>query len=117
YCIDCRRPEPAEARCPECGGLVRPDVVWFGEMLPEATLEAAGMATERAEVFLSIGTSALVYPAAGLPLSALRTGAYVAEFNVQPSAIADAVDEVVLGPAGETLPRLVSAVREARGMV
>jgi NAD-dependent deacetylase len=114
YCIACGRPEMEAARCPECGGLIRPDVVWFGEMLPIDTLEAASRAADRAEVFLCIGTSALVYPAAGLPLAARRAGAYVAEFNVQPSAIAGDVDEVILGPAGETLPRLVSAVREAR---
>ncbi|WP_243664678.1 SIR2 family NAD-dependent protein deacylase [Rhodothermus marinus] len=124
YCIDCGRPadevdleaaaEGKPARCPACGGLIRPDVVWFGEMLPEEALAEAYAACERAEVFLSVGTSAVVYPAAGLPLEAKRAGAYVAEINLQPSAIADEMDALLLGKAGEILPALVEAVRQAR---
>lgn len=123
YCIDCERPagdddldaegEDAVASCPACGGALRPDVVWFGEMLPEGAMARAQDAAATADVFLSIGTSAVVYPAAGLPARARRHGAYVAELNVEPSAIADAVDEVVVGKAGETLPALVRAVRRA----
>ncbi len=124
YCIDCGRPaeevnleaaaEGKPARCPACGGLIRPDVVWFGELLPEEALAEAYAACERAEVFLSVGTSAVVYPAAGLPLEAKRAGAYVAEINLQPSAIADQVDALLLGKAGEILPALVEAVRQTR---
>ncbi len=124
YCIDCGRPadevdleaaaEGKPARCPTCGGLIRPDVVWFGEMLPEEALAEAYATCERAEVFLSVGTSAVVYPAAGLPLEAKRAGAYVAEINLQPSAIADEMDALLLGKAGEILPALVEAVRQAR---
>jgi NAD-dependent deacetylase len=102
------------ARCPACGGLFRPDVVWFGEMLPEGAMERAAAAAERADVFLSVGTSAVVYPAAGLPLIAKACGAYVAEVNVERSAIAGQLSEVVLGPSGEVLPSLVEAVRERR---
>lgn len=122
YCIDCKHPaddlapdsadEPAH--CTACGGLLRPDVVWFGEWLPEDVMDRAAEAARRAEVFLSVGTSAVVYPAAGLPLRAAEHGAYVAEINVSPSAIADRVDEVVLGKAGEVLPALVAALRQAR---
>ena len=133
YCVDCGRPaedadlpaaavpgaeasaEAAEAaRCPVCDGLLRPDVVWFGEWLPADTFEAATESARTADVFLSIGTSAVVYPAAGLPLLAKEHGAYVAEVNVERSAIAGQLDEVVLGPAGEVLPRLVEAVQTAR---
>ncbi|AEN74214.1 NAD-dependent deacetylase [Rhodothermus marinus SG0.5JP17-172] len=124
YCIDCGRPadevdleaaaEGKPVRCPACGGLIRPDVVWFGELLPEEALAEAYAACERAEVFLSVGTSVVVYPAAGLPLEAKRAGAYVAEINLQPSAIADQVDALLLGKAGEILPALVAAVRQAR---
>lgn len=121
YCFDCERPigeavmrpiadgEPAV--CPDCGGLIRPDVVWFGEMLPEGMMERAYAAAERADVMLTIGTSAVVYPAAGIPVRARKAGAYVVEVNVERSAIADAVDEVVIGRAGEVLPRLVEAVK------
>jgi NAD-dependent deacetylase len=116
YCMDCRRPvaqgELATGHCPVCGGLIRPDVVWFGEMLPAGAIEAAHVASVEADVFLSIGTSALVHPAAGFPLEAARHGAYCAEFNVSRSAIADYMDEVVLGPCGQTLPQLERAVRE-----
>lgn len=75
-------------------------------------METAHEAAERADVFLSIGTSAVVYPAAGLPLHARNAGAYVAEINIEPSAIAGEVDEVVQGKAGEVLPELVERVRE-----
>ncbi len=121
YCIDCGAPagrdvlasigDGGEARCPDCGGLLRPAVVWFGEMLPEGAMEQAAEAAANADVFLSVGTSAVVYPAAGLPLVAKDAGAYVAEINVVPSAIARAMDEVVLGRSGEVLPALVAAVR------
>ncbi len=121
YCIDCLQPADGEvmrptaegkrALCRSCGGLIRPDVVWFGEMLPEGALETAYAAAEDAEVFLSVGTSAVVYPAAGIPLQARARGAYVAEINVEPSAIAGELDEVVLGRAGDVLPALVDAVK------
>jgi len=122
YCIDCERPDddddlmrPSSSRkrivCPDCGGLIRPGVVWFGEMLPEGAMEDALAAAERADVFLSIGTSAVVYPAAGIPLRAKESGAYVAEINIEPSAIADELDEMVLGKAGEVLPALIEAVK------
>ena len=122
YCIDCERPDddndlmrPSSSRkrivCPDCGGLIRPGVVWFGELLPEGAMEDALAAAERADVFLSIGTSAVVYPAAGIPLRAKESGAYVAEINIEPSAIADELDEMVLGKAGEVLPALIEAVK------
>lgn len=121
YCVDCGEPagdgdlgaieRGLEARCADCGGLLRPDVTWFGEMLPGGAMEAAAEAAATADVFLSVGTSAVVYPAAGLPLVAKDSGAYVAEVNVERSAIAHALDEVVLGRAGEVLPALVEAVR------
>ncbi len=124
YCVECGKPagpgalaaieNGGEARCPACGGLLRPDVVWFGEMLPEGAFERAAEAAARADVFLSVGTSAVVYPAAGLPLIAKESGAYVAEINVERSDIAHALDEVVLGRSGAVLPTLVAAVRERK---
>ncbi len=123
-CADCGRAatpddlaaieDGAEARCRACDGLLRPDVVWFGEMLPDGAMERAAEAARRADVFLSVGTSAVVYPAAGLPLVAREAGAYVAEINVERSAIAGEMSEVVLGPSGEVLPALVEAVRARR---
>jgi len=102
------------ARCPACSGLLRPDVVWFGEMLPEGAMDRATEAATHAEVFLSVGTSAAVYPAAGLPLVAKAHGAYVAEVNVERSEIVAHLDEHVRGRAGEVLPALVERVRAWR---
>ena len=123
YCMDCERPAEAEtvdaaiqngtpARCPECDGLIRPDVVWFGEMLPPDAVERADSATSEADVFLSIGTSAVVYPAAQFPMEARANGAYVAEINPDTTGITDEIDESIRGPAGEILPALCDAVAE-----
>lgn len=97
-------------RCPHCGGQLRPDVVWFGEMLPAETLRAAEQAAASAEVFFSIGTSAVVYPAAELPLMALRTGAVVVEINPQPTPLTPHATFSLHGAAGEVLPALVASV-------
>lgn len=93
--------------CPKCGANLRPDVVWFGEMLPPDALERANEAAASCDVFMSIGTSALVYPAADLPLMALRAGATVAEVNPQPTALTDRVHHALQGPAGVILPQLL----------
>lgn len=91
----------------ECGGLLRPAIVWFGEMLPMDQWERAMGAAQTADVFLSIGTSASVYPAAGLVQVARQSGAKVVIVNPDPTP-ADALAEWVLrGPAGEMLPRLL----------
>jgi NAD-dependent deacetylase len=121
YCIACGREaseadlagiEAGEAACcPACGGLLRPDVVWFGELLPEGAMEEATEAAATADVFLSVGTSAVVYPAAGLPLIAKAAGAYVAEVNPERSDLAGRLDEHVRGKAGAVLPALVARVR------
>lgn len=116
YCTDCGEPVESPgggesiARCAVCGGLIRPDVVWFGEMLPTDAFQRAELAARRCDVFLSIGTSAVVYPAAGLPLAAVEDGAYVAEINIEPSAISTYINESIQGRAGEILPRLVAEV-------
>ncbi len=90
--------------CPSCGALARPDVVWFGESLPGAVLDAAFAAAGRCQVMLVIGTSAVVQPAASLPLRALRRGAYVVEINPRPTPLSGAVDQVIREPAAVALP-------------
>lgn len=92
-------------RCPSCGGLVRPDVVWFGESLPHDVLDAARLAAERCNVMLIVGTSATVEPAASLPLVALRHGARPVEVNPEETGLSDTCHEVLHEPAGEGLPR------------
>jgi NAD-dependent deacetylase len=96
--------------CRECGGLLRPDVVWFGESLPRDQLEAAVEAARSCEVFLSIGTSGVVQPAASLAFAALNRGAVVVEVNAEPTPLTSKANFVLHGKSGEILPRLVEAV-------
>ena len=107
--------DKALRRCASCGGLIRPDVVWFGEMLPEGAFERADLAARTSDVFFSVGTSAAVYPAAALPLTAAENGAYTVEVNIVESNIASYMDEVIEGPSGEVLPLLVESIERIRG--
>ncbi|MGF1528163.1 MAG: NAD-dependent deacetylase [Candidatus Competibacterales bacterium] len=95
------------------GGVLRPDVVWFGEALPEAALEKALQAALDCEVFLVVGTSALVYPAAALPLAALEVGAMVVEINPEATPLSDRAHFSLRGAAGELLPQVVAACVDA----
>lgn len=98
--------------CP-CGkSWLRPDVVWFGEPLPNTTLQEAEEAAARSTIFLSVGTSSLVYPAAGLPYSALRNGATVVEINARPTPLSSHAHFTLRGAAGKMLPRLLEALRK-----
>jgi NAD-dependent protein deacetylase/lipoamidase len=92
--------------CGSCGAIERPAVVWFGEFLPAGATEAAGLAAGRAHVLLVVGTSALVYPAAGLIQIAARAGGRVIEINPEASALAHLADIELRAPAGVVLPEL-----------
>jgi NAD-dependent deacetylase len=113
-CLDCGgredvREKEAGARppvCRACGGLMRPDVVLFGEMLPEDVWGEAAERAAAADVCFVVGTSAIVYPAAGLPLAAKRAGAFLVEVNPEETPLSDACDLTLRGAAGEVLPRL-----------
>jgi len=89
-----------------CGGMARPGVVWFGEPLPEGMMKEAEHAVAAAQVFLVIGTSAVVYPAAGLIPFAKQAGAKVIEINLEATAWSAAADCALHGPAGDWLPQL-----------
>jgi NAD-dependent deacetylase len=114
YCMQCGKTYSNEdvlamhdvPACTACGGRIRPDVVWFGEMLPEDEWEASVRASEAAEVFLSIGTSSVVYPAASLPMMAKRSGALLVEVNPEPTPLTSGVDVFLQGTAGSILPAL-----------
>lgn len=93
--------------CPNCGGLLRPDVVWFGEMLPTRALESAIQAAKACQVFFSIGTSSTVEPAASLAYLALENGAKLIEINPQPTTLTSSAHYFLPGPSGEILPMLV----------
>jgi NAD-dependent deacetylase len=98
-------------RCPHCGGRLRPNVVWFGEALPVEAWDLARAAAQRCQVFLSIGTSGVVRPAADLPFYAKRHGAYIADINLEASEPNGVFDEQLIGPAGQILPQLLAALR------
>jgi NAD-dependent deacetylase len=104
--------DPVPPRCPRCGAPLRPDVVWFGEMLLPGALEAASEAARRCDLFFSIGTSSLVYPAATLPHEALENSATLVEINPSETPLTRHATFVLQGRAGEVLPSLL---REAFG--
>jgi NAD-dependent deacetylase len=97
-------------RCPHCDALLRPDIVWFTESLPEDTWRGAEGVVERCDCLLVVGTSAVVYPAAGLIGSARRGDRPVIECNLSRTAASHLADVRLFGPSGQTLPRLVERV-------
>ncbi len=100
--------EPRAEACHDCGSPFRPDVVLFGEMLPPGVFEQAAAAAANCELCFVIGTSAIVYPAAGLPEIARSSGAYLCEVNPERTPLSDLCDEVLMGKAGEVLPLLMN---------
>ncbi len=118
-CADCFTPFLDEGdidpdsipSCSKCGGKIRPDVVWFGEMLDEKIINKAFEESERADLFFSIGTSAVVHPAASLPIVAKRHGALLVEINMEPTPITEMADFCFKIPSGEFLPELVSSLK------
>ena len=97
-------------RCAACGGLLRPDVVWFGEAIPAGPMTLAAAAAEECDVFLSVGTSSLVYPAAGLAEVALRRRATVIEINPNETDLSPHAHLVLRGPSGQVLPALLERI-------
>lgn len=99
-------------RCPHCGAFVRPDVVWFGEMLPPNALRTARDVIQATDLLLVVGTSGVVSPAAEMPYAAKEHGAKIVEINPYRSAITALADVWVEAPSGESLPRIVQALEE-----
>lgn len=116
-CLDCGRPaessEPLTMlppRCP-CGGILRPDCVFFGEAIPMAVLTHARELASRCEAMLVVGTSATVQPAAMMPILAKENGATIIEINPAPTPLTATISDIFLqGPAGPILTRLTQAV-------
>lgn len=98
----------------KCGGLIRPDVVWFGEYLPENEFMASEKAARNADVFLIVGTSAIVYPAASMIHVAKTIGAYIIEINLERTEISSIADQSCFGKAGEILPIIYDEVKKVR---
>jgi NAD-dependent deacetylase len=119
-CVDCnhRLPEDMDidpdniASCPRCGGKIRPDVVWFGEMLDAQIINKAFSESEQTELFFSIGTSAIVHPAASLPITAKRRGATLVEINPEMTPLSGLADYYVSARSGEFLPTLVERLKQ-----
>lgn len=96
--------------CPDCGGHVRPGVVWFGESIPEDALNDSFAAAADCDVFISIGTSSLVFPAAGLGDIARQAGAMTIEVNPNPTGQSESFTASLRGNAGTVLPQLVESL-------
>ncbi len=126
-CIRCHTSHPAGPafdrfiddgclpHCPECGALLKPDVILMGEQLRASTLEAARRAARRADVMLVAGSSLEVMPAAGLPVEALEYGARLIVVNYQPTYVDERASALIHGDVAEVLPRIAAAVAEGDG--
>ncbi len=120
HCFQCKMPykeeidisEKSVPTCPECGGLIRPSVVWFGEMLPFDALCAADEAAQQCDVFFSVGTSAEVYPAANIPHLAKKSGAFLVEVNPNLTALSYYADVKLGEPSGVTFPKLLEEFKK-----
>lgn len=121
YCIDCKQPYNSPdfnftdkaPRC-KCGGLIRPDIVWFGEYLPQDVFSASEKAAEKCDVCFVVGTSAVVYPAAQIPILAKRYGAFLVEINIEETEMSYLADFTFIGKAGEVLPEILEEVKELK---
>lgn len=121
YCINCKTFYNEELDFSEgvpkckCGGLIRPDVVWFGEFLPADQLEASERAAINSDIFFVVGTSAVVYPAAGLVYTAKRSGSYVVEINIEETEVSSIADFSFYGEAGKVLPEILEELKKLKG--
>jgi NAD-dependent deacetylase len=113
YIVDAAELPP---RCtqPGCGGIVKSDTVMFGEPIPALALERCARETRRADCFMTIGTSAVVYPAAGYPIDATRRGVPLIEINPEETPLTPLATVVVRAPSGEALPALIELLRAHR---
>jgi len=117
-CFECNQPFEGKVALSEgelpkcaCGGRIRPDVVWFGELLPAQAINGAFDASQNADLFFSVGTSAIVHPAASLPMEAKRNGACLVEINLEPTSLTAVADFAFQGKSGEILPQIVELIR------
>ena len=113
FCINCKKYYNEELdfsagvpKC-DCGGLIRPDVVWFGEYLPEDQFLGGEKAAINSDIFFVVGTSAVVYPAAGLVYTAKQSGSTIVEINIEETPLSSIANYSFFGKAGEILPRIL----------
>ncbi|MGE5796376.1 MAG: SIR2 family NAD-dependent protein deacylase [Ignavibacteria bacterium] len=120
YCIKCGVKYNSELdfrdgvpKC-SCGGIIRPDVVWFGEFLPQDQFKKSETASIRSDIFFIVGTSAIVYPAASLIFSAKENGAYLAEINIEETEVSSISDQSFFEKAGTVLPALIEEIKKIK---
>jgi NAD-dependent deacetylase len=123
-CLDCGNREPRSEvqarlevemppRCKVCGGgFLKPTVVLFGEAMPQAAIQEAFALARQADVMLVVGTSLVVYPAADIPLVAVRAGAKLVVVNAEPTPFDELAEVVIRGKSGEVLPEIVELISE-----
>lgn len=123
YCISCGKrfnyidfAEDVHSPKCDCGGLIRPDIVWFGENLPDGVFTAAEESIERADIVFSIGTSGIVYPAAYLPINAHRLGKFLVEINPVKTELSGYCDELFRFPSAEILPAILAKAKELKSL-
>jgi len=120
YCMDCKTfygvekfLEAEEApKCEKCGGMIRPDVVWFGEVLPQNIFAEAERKATESDICFIVGTSAVVYPAAYIPIAAKKGGSTLVEINIESTEITRVVDFSIMGKAGTVLPEIFKMLKE-----
>jgi len=98
----------------DCGAVLRPDVVWFGESIPSHALELSFSVLEQCDTLIVVGTSGVVYPVASFPQTVKGNGGYVVEVNVEPTPISAIADASLYGNSGDILPMLVKWIREKK---
>lgn len=123
FCVECKErydfikfEDTGEVpHCSKCNGLIRPDVVWFGEMLPQQTFTEAEDKAKKCEICFITGTSGIVYPAAYIPLTAKEYGAYLVEINVEYTDMSYNCDCTLIGKSGKILPIILDKIKEVKG--
>ncbi|MBI1932240.1 MAG: NAD-dependent deacylase [Ignavibacteriales bacterium] len=122
FCINCKTFyehqdflfENKVPRCPKCGGLIRPDVVWFGENLRGQAFPNSEKLAKQCDICFVVGTTGIVYPAAYIPLTAKEYGAYLVEINIEPTEMTYNVNYSLFGKSGEILPEILNLVKEIK---
>lgn len=120
YCIKCKTQFNSELdfssgvpKC-SCGGMIRPDVVWFGEFLPQDQFRKSELASVDSDIFFIVGTSAIVYPAASLIFSAKENGAFLVEINIEETEVSSISDLSFFEKAGKILPEIIDELKKIR---
>jgi NAD-dependent deacetylase len=114
--LGCLKLDDEEPLCPECDGILKPDVIFFGEQLPAEALRQSVHHSQRCDLLIVVGSSLVVYPAAYMPVYAKEAGAAVVIVNLTVTDFDDQADVVIHGKAGEVMPLILKAVKRNLGV-